>query len=350
MAGNRAPTIYDVARHAGVAASTVSRAFSRPGRVAPATVGRILAAADELGYRLNPLARAVTTGRTAMIALVVTDVACPYTAGMLRGAQTAAAEAGYSTILADLACPEAAADLDRVVASVDGLVIAAPRLPDEEVRRLAAERPLVLLDRVLPGLPGVVPDVPGGMRAAVAHLAALGHELVTYVAGPEGTWPDGIRRRALRQAGSEHGVQCRGIGPFPATLAGGLAAAGDLLSRPTTAVVAHDDLIAAGLIHALTARGILVPQEVSVIGFGNVAAGALITPGLTTVAAPLRLMGDTAVRSLLSRLGGAEVPDEPAVLPVRLVTRGSTAHRRLNRTAPGGPVVVAGSGTFLPTS
>lgn len=368
MAGNRAPTIYDVARRAGVAASTVSRAFSRPGRVAAGTVERITAAAAELGYRTNPLARALPTGRTSMIALVVSDVACPYTAAMLRGAQTAAGECGYTTVLADLADEDPAAHADalaHILSSVDGAVVAAPGIPDAVLLLAAAHRPIVLLDRMLPGLPCVVPDIPDGLRRTVAHLAGLGHETVTYVAGPDGTWADGMHRRALRQAGAESGVQSRRIGPFPATLAGGLAAAGELLRRPSTAVIAYDDLIAAGLVRALTARGILVPREVSVVGFGNVAAGALITPGLTTVAVPLRLMGDTAVRHLLTLLAagpasptdarstdvsGVPVAPRPAgnadrdgsaghssatggaapalVLPVRLVTRGSTTQPR----------------------
>ncbi len=360
MAGNRAPTIYDVARRAGVATSTVSRALTRPGRVAAGTVERITAAAAELGYRTNPLARALPTGRTSMLALVVGDIACPYTAAMLHGAQTAAGECGFTTVLASGSSgsceggPFSEGDSgafsegdsgawERALDTVDGAVVAAPGIPDAALLRAAADRPVVLAGRALPGLPGVVPDIPDGLRRLVAHLAVLGHETVTYVAGPAGTWADGMRRRALRQAGAECGVQSRAIGPFPATLAGGIAAAGELLRRPSTAVIAYDDLIAAGLIRALTARGILVPREISVAGFGDIAAGALITPGLTTIAAPLRLLGDTAVRQLVAVLEGRAV--EPLTLPVRLVTRGSTAvPRRMFATAR--PDAMAAAGPF----
>ncbi|AGL17973.1 LacI family DNA-binding transcriptional regulator [Actinoplanes sp. N902-109] len=351
MAGNRAPTIYDVARSAGVAASTVSRALTRPGRVSRGTVARIETAAAELGYRTNPLARALPTGRTSMLALIVTDVTDPATAEMLRGAQEAAGEAGYLTVVADAAGrPEA---LDRALSTVDGAVLAAPHTPDDDLSALAASRPVVLLDRMLSGLPCVVPDIPDGMRRVVEHLAALGHDLVTYVAGPADAWADGMHRRALRQAGCEYGVQSRRIGPFPATVAGGLAAAGELLQRPTTAVIAYDDQIAIGLIRALTARGILVPQEISVTGFGNVPAAGIVTPGLTTVASPLRLMGAVGVRHLLGLIarpgpeaGSAGVAGSPGpvTLPVTLVTRGSTAHRRRNRGVP-----MSGGGTYLPT-
>ncbi|MFI5930799.1 LacI family DNA-binding transcriptional regulator [Actinoplanes sp. NPDC051494] len=334
---NRAPTIYDVARLAGVAASTVSRAFSRPGRVATGTVDRIKAAATELGYRTNAMARALPTGRTSMIALIVTDVTDPETAELLRGAQEAAGEAGWTTVVADAQDdgPSQREALERALSSVDGAVVAAPHAPDEALRELAAHRPVMLLDRRLTGLPSVVPDIQDGMRRTVAHLAGLGHGLVTYVAGPADAWADGMRRRALRQAGCEFGVQSRRIGPFPPTVAGGMTAAGELLHRPTTAVIAYDDLIAIGLIRALTARGIQVPGEVSVVGFGNVAAAALISPGLTTVGSPLREMGAMGVRNLLALLDDAGPrPADQVSLPTRLVLRGSTAARRRPFTAP----------------
>lgn len=361
MAGNRAPTIYDVARAAGVAASTVSRALSRPGRVAPGTVERIRAAAHQLGYRTNPLARALPTGRSRMLAMVVEDLACPYTAELLRGAQAAAGEAGYTTVLADARdAPE------RVLATVDGALVAAPQASDDAVLALAARRPVVLAGRALPGLPGVVPDIGAGIHQLVAHLAALGHKAVTYVAGPPGTWADTMRRRALRQAGTAHGVQSHRIGPFPGTLAGGVAAAGDLLWAPTSAVIACDDLVAAGVVRALTARGIAVPAEISVVGFGNVPAAALVGPGLTTVATPLRLMGDMAVRHLVALAEGTAAGD-PAPLPVKLTVRGSTAPPRpfavpgfvpdftaatstVTRPAPArrSPDLLAALGQFLP--
>ncbi|GAA2483387.1 LacI family DNA-binding transcriptional regulator [Winogradskya humida] len=352
MAGNRAPTIYDVARRAGVAASTVSRAFSRPGRVAAGTADRIRAAATELGYRTNPVARATATGRTSMIALIVTDVTDPATAELLRGAQEAAGAAGFTTVVSDAqddGVPQREA-LERALSTVDGAVVAAPHAPDTALRSLVAQRPAVLLDRMLDGLPSVVPDIADGMRRLMAHLGELGHEMVTYVAGPADAWADGMRRRGLRQAGCEYGVQSRRIGPFPATIAGGMTAAGELLRRPTTAVIAYDDLIAIGLIRALSARGILVPQEVSVVGFGNVAASALITPGLTTVASPLRAMGALGVRNLLGLLDGSGSAASEA-LPVRLVVRGSTAHRRRNPASAGrGSLIVSGAGSYLPVA
>ena len=347
MAGNRAPTIYDVARLAGVAPSTVSRAFARPGRVNRSTAERIRAVATELGYHTNPLARALPTGRTAMIALVVSDVTNPFCAGIVRSAQAAAGAAGYTMLLADGresgACERET--LERALSSVDGVVLATSRVSEPAVRETAAQRPVVLLNRSLPGVPSVVVDIERGMRQTVAHLADLGHEHVTYVAGPEESWADGMRRRALRQCGIEQGVQSRRVGPYEPTVAGGVAAAAEVFQAATTAVIAYNDLMAIGLIRALGARGMLVPQEVSVVGSDNIFAAGLITPALTTVAAPLRLMGDTAVRHLLAVLGGAEPSAaEPLLLPASLVVRGTTAHRRRYNTSPAwATTMVAGS-------
>ena len=115
----------------------------------------------------------------------------------------------------------------------------------------------------------------------------------------------------------------------------GFTAADSLLENPPTAVVVYNDLMAIGLIIAFPAAGIRVPQDVSVIGFDNIGAAELITPGLTTVAAPLHLEGATATKHLLAMIEGAQTrTGAPMVLPVRLVERGSTAQRRRKRTSP----------------
>jgi DNA-binding LacI/PurR family transcriptional regulator len=326
MAENRAPTIYDVARAAGVAPSTVSRAFARPERVSATTAERIRAVAAELGFRTNPLARALPTGRTLLIALVVPDIANPFCAEVVRGAQAAAVRSGYAMVLTS---PDDGPAVDRALSLVDGVVVASSGLPDAAVLKIAAQRPVVALDRVVPGVPSVITDNPRGMRQTVAHLAALGHEHVTYVAGPADSWADAARRRSLRQAGTEQGIQSRRVGPYPPTVAGGVAAADDVLRQPTTAVIAYNDLMAMGLVRALSARGLRVPDDLSVVGFDGIFAAELAMPALTTVAAPLRLLGETAVRHLLAVIGGAAPSlGTPLTLPASLVVRTSTSRRR----------------------
>ena len=304
----RAPTIYDVAEAAGVAPSTVSRAFARPGRVNAETAERIRQVASRLGYRTNPLARALPTGRTSMIALVISDVTNPFYNEIIRGAQAAAAEAGYTMLLADAQESDRLEReaLDRAVSTVDGIVLGSSRMSDSAIRMIAKQRPMIVLNRALPDVPSVVTDNARGMRRAVEHLAELDHHAITYVAGPEQSWPDGVRWRSILEACTvELDLHCRRIGPFPPTVAGGTAAAAEFAAHPTTAVIAYNDLVAIGFVRGLLAQGVRVPQDVSVIGVDNIFAAGLVTPPLTTVASPLRQMGATAVHNLLAIAGGA---------------------------------------------
>jgi DNA-binding LacI/PurR family transcriptional regulator len=337
MSDRRPPTIYDVAQAAGVAASTVSRTFARPGRVNARTAERIRQVAAELGYRANPLAQALPTGRTSMIAFVVADVSNPFHNEIIRGAQTACAEGGYTMLLGDAqeSGQREREVLDRAMSTVEGIVLATSRMPDWEIRAIARQKPTVVLNRVLGDVPSVVTDNPRGMRRAVEHLGELGHERITYMAGPEASWADGTRWQALREAGLELDLQVRRSGPYEPTVAGGVKAAAELMRSPSSAVIAYNDLMAIGLIRALTAEGVRVPRDVSVVGFDNIFVADLVTPTLTTVAAPLAAMGSTAVGNLLAMIRGATPRTAgPVSLPSRLVVRGSTAHRGRNRTSP----------------
>ena len=334
----KAVTIYDVARLAGVAPSTVSRAFARPGRVRAGTADRVRAAAAELGYRANPLARALTTSRTQMLALMIPDVTNPFHAELVRGAQIRASEAGYTVVLADAreSHVREREALERVLPVVEGIVIASSRMSDSTVRVIARQKPIIVLNRHVVGIPSVVSDNVLGMRRAAEHLARLGHAHVTYVAGPEASWADGTRWRALREAAPELSLHVRHSGPVNPTVHGGRSAASSMLTHPPTAVIAFNDLVGIGLVLAFAGAGIRVPQDVSVIGFDNIMAATLVSPRLTTVAAPVRGMGMTAVTDLLAAVHGARPrTDEPLTVPTRLVVRGSTAPPRTQvRTAP----------------
>ena len=343
---NRPPTIYDVAKAAGVASSTVSRAFSRPGRVNAETAERIREAAVALGYRTNPLARALPTGRTSMIAVMISDVTNPFYFEIIRGAQAAAAEAGYTMLLADAQESDVfeREALDRALPTVEGIVLASSRMSDSAIRMTAKQRPMIVLNRAVADVPSLVTDNPNGARRAAEHLANLGHRAITYVAGPEASWADGVRWRSLRDACVQLGVQTRRAGPYPPTVLGGEQAARALRARPPSAILAYNDLVAIGLIRGLTAAGTRIPDEVSIIGFDNIFAADLVTPRLTTIAAPLRALGTTAVHNLLAIINGARsTATEPMILPIRLIEGGSTARRARQRSlrtptsgAPGG--------------
>lgn len=326
----RPPTIYDVARECGVAPSTVSRAFSRPGRVNAHTADRIRAVAERLGYRTNPLARALPTGKTAMIALVVSDVTNPVYFPVIRGTEGAAAKAGYTLLLADAqesGVTEREA-IERVLPIVEGIVLAGSRMSDTAIRKQAELVPLVVATRAVSGVPSVVADNARGIRRAVEHLGELGHETVTYVAGPEASWADGMRWRAVLEGCHELELRSRRLGPFVPTVAGGVAATTQVRDQQTTAVITYNDLLAIGLLRGFARAGVAVPAQVSVVGFDNIFGSDFCTPALTTLAAPLNAMGAAAVEELTAQISGAPPrTGKPAVLPVRLVVRDSTGPR-----------------------
>jgi LacI family transcriptional regulator len=322
---DRRPTIYDVAEAAGVAASTVSRAFARPGRVNVDTAQKVFAAAERLGYRTSPLPGLPGT-RTRSLALVVTDITNPFYAEIIRGAHEAAGTAGY-TILLSHTQEDARLERDwteRELASVDGVLLASSRMSDSAIRVVAKQKPMVLLNRRIPEVPCVITDNGRGARRAVEHLAGLGHAAITYVAGPENSWADGMRWQALREAAVELDLRVHRVGPNTPTVQAGYRIAADLLRDPTTAVIAYNDVLAVGVIKGLKRLGARVPDDLSVVGFDNVVLADIVEPGLTTVAAPLRAQGVVGVKTLIAVIGGAVPGREPIVLPVKLVVRGST--------------------------
>lgn len=336
MEEHRVPTIYDVAKACGVAPSTVSRAFSRPGRVNADTAARIRRVAEEMGYRANPLARALPTGKTSLLALVVSDVTNPFYFEIIRGAEMAATEADYTLLVADVhesATAERKA-LERSLPLVEGVVLGTSRMSDSAIRVMAKQRPTVVLNRVLTGIPSVITDNARGMRRAMEHLAELGHRSIAYAAGPEASWADGMRWRAMREAADELGLRVQRLGPYTPTLAGGTEAAADVAGSTVTATVAYNDLVAIGLMRGLAAAGVRVPHDVSVVGFDDIFGAELCSPSLTTVAAPLQSLGRYAVQTLLVGMRSRTPPDvRPALLPAQLVVRESTARRVRRRNA-----------------
>lgn len=340
-------TIYDVAKAAGVAPSTVSRTFARPGRVNAETAARIRQVAEDIGYRANPVAQALPTSQTHLLGLMISDVANPFYSQLIRGAQIAATQAGYEILLAD--CRESGtrerAALERLVPVVEGFVIGSSRMADSALRTIAKQRPMVVLNRSLRDVPSVITDNVSGMHAAVDLLRELGHESVVYVAGPEASWADGVRFRALRDYGTASGLHTHKVGPFLPTFEGGIAAGRVMLEKPPTAVIAYNDLMAIGVMHALITSGLKVPEQVSIIGFDDILTSQLVLPTLTTVAAPTRQMGMTAVNNVLALIKGAKHGGgEALVMPTQLKVRGSTGQRRRKRVSPAlGTTMVSGS-------
>jgi DNA-binding LacI/PurR family transcriptional regulator len=319
-----APTIRDVAGAAGVSQATVSRALSAPELVRPATRARVEAAARRLGYRPNRAARGLITGRTGNLGLVVPDLANPFFASVVKGVQAAAQAADYSVFIADTdEQADAEVDLLRALAEqVDGLILCSPRAPDEELATIGPESRVVLMNRRSGDRPSVTVDNADGMRQAVDHLAALGHRRIAYVAGPRTSWSNTERERGLREAAEASGTELVHLGHFPPQFEGGVAAADLALAAGATGVIAYNDIIALGLLSRLGARGVPVPDRLSVIGCDGIDMSAMTHPALTTVSLPKRTAGRATVALLLSMLDSdAEAGPVHRELPTQLIVR-----------------------------
>ncbi|ACQ81556.1 transcriptional regulator, LacI family [Beutenbergia cavernae DSM 12333] len=352
MTGAGQVTLRDVAERAGVAISTASRALANPGRVSAATRERVRAAADELGYSPGGPARALSSGRTGMIALVVPDVTNPFYFGVIRGTQAQLRDRGYVHVLVDTeeSADVEAAWLDRLQRSVDGAVLAASRLSDAAIAARASRLPLVTLNRDVPGVPGVTLDTPGGVAHALDHLASLGHRRIAYAGGPPESWSDARRRRVARARARRLGVELVVLGPYAPLQASGAAAADAAVHAAASAVVAFNDLMAIGILARLADRGLAVPRDLSVVGCDDVFGADFAHPPLTTITAPVERAGRAATSMLLARLddGAPRVTGDDAAprlaLPTHLTIRASTG--------PAGGPLAAGAGeprTPLPT-
>lgn len=319
------PTIYDVARVAGVSPATVSRTFARPRMVSAETAERIRDVALELGYRANPVRRTAPVVRHDVIAVVVADISNPYYGMVTRGVQDVAVRSDQTLQLMDTleSGQRERRALERTRAA-DGFLLTSPLGSDEAILMTAKSRPVVLINRVIPGLPSVIIDNVGGSRLAVDHLIDLGHREILYVAGPEDSWVGGVRWRTVLDRATERGTTAHRVGHFRATIDGGLGAAPAVLDLPHAGVVTHNDMMAIGLIRGIRLAGGRVPDTMCVVGFDNIAAGAAVAPPLTSVAAPLREMGATAARLLLDLIEGRADGSEQVVLPSTLVVREST--------------------------
>ncbi len=322
----RRATITDVAAAAGVAASTVSRSFTRPERVNHRTREHVLAVAEDLGYAPNPAARALESGRSNMLALLVPDITNPYFSGVIKGAERAAAAAGMILVLGDTAENRSAEEqwVRRLGPAVDGFVLSASRLTDDELRRAAELNPIALVNRATPGVACVVADFDAGTRQIVDHLASLGHRSLVFLGGPAESWSGARRWAGLQVAAAAAGLTTTRFGPYMPTRAGGPAAADAVLAAGASAVVCHNDMLAIGVLTRLAERGVTVPEEVSVVGFDNIVGSDFCSPTLTTLAERTEDAGARAVEAVVAQALTRSAEPPTRVLPTQLVVRRST--------------------------
>lgn len=296
-------TIRDVARASGVHISTVSRTFSAPHLVNPETRVRVLACAEDLGYRPNRAARALITGRTHNIGLIIADIANPFFPPLIKAAESQARHRDYHVFVADTnEDPTAEEELVHALAKqVDGVLLCSPRMSNSLIEQLSREVPLVVVNRQVTGLPCVLMDVGQGARSAIEHLVGLGHRSIALLGGPRSSWTNREMRRAAGAAARAAGAELTVLGPNAPTEVGGSAVAEQVRRSGVSAVLAYNDLMAIGLIEGLDALGVRVPQEVSVVGVDDITLSRLTRPKLTTVATPTGAAGRTAVDMLLQQ-------------------------------------------------
>ncbi|MFC1411508.1 LacI family DNA-binding transcriptional regulator [Streptacidiphilus sp. N1-12] len=322
----RSPTMGDVAAGAGVSRATVSRALSRPERLRPETVERVKQTAQELGYVLNPVAKALSTGRFGNLALVVPDIANPFFPPMIRAMEGLADRAGFSVFLGN-ADEDPAREhklLGQLAKQVDGIVLASSRMTEELIREHAERRPLVLVNRDVAGLPRVLVDSAGGVAQAVEHLAGLGHRHIAYLNGPSRSWSNTQRRRTVQRTAERLGRSVSMVAARLSSYEAGRRAVPALLACGASAVIAFDDLLAHGVLTGLAERGVAVPSAFSVVGCDDVLA-AQTHPQLTTVSARAAEAGRAAVELLTGRLASAvAISDARLMLETSLVVRATT--------------------------
>lgn len=329
--------MHDVARAAGVSHQTVSRVLNDHPSVRPETRERVQAAIADLGYRRNPIARALVTRRTHTIGVLAPASNLFGPASLVIAVEQAARSHGWYVSLASLSDfePETVAGaIDHFAGQqVDGLVVVAP-VPSavEACAGAAPGIPTVMVatdTEPAPDFDVVAIDQEQGARVAVEHLLGLGHRTVAHLAGPI-DWLDA----SARLRGWRAGLRQAGIA-VPDVLAGDWSAASgyrvgqELLAtgNPPTAVFAANDLMAIGLVRALVEGGVRVPDQVSVVGFDDIDAAGFTLPPLTTVRQDLVSLGRRGVEQLLGRIDGvidAEGAAEQVWQAPTLVVRGST--------------------------
>jgi len=330
------PTIYDVARLAGVSTATVSRALNGTGQIATATRAAIDDAVAQLGYHPNTAARSLVTRSTQTIALLLPDITNPFYAALVSGIQERALEAGHTMLLCttegDPEREEQYLSLLRAK-QVDGVLVDGLVLPPDRITRFVRDGlPIVCLDRDIDStlVPLVQVDNRLGARLATEHLLSLGHVRIAHVAGvPElGISEERIEgyRDAHRRAGVPLHPELLAVGSF--TEEGGYEAARSLLAtHEFTAVFAANDLSALGVLSALAGAGRRVPDDVSVVGFDDLRLSRYMTPPLTTVHQPAGEIARHATELLLQLASGRTIERMLHLLEPELVVRGSTQRR-----------------------
>ncbi|GAB2599138.1 LacI family DNA-binding transcriptional regulator [Pseudactinotalea suaedae] len=320
-------TITQVAQRAGVSIASASRALNGL-TSATATVEAVRAAARELGYIPDATARSLKLGRTLQLAYAVADIGNPVYVEMMAAIQEVVSGAGYRLLVTNTG--DAAGTVDLVTSLqrgyADGMVLSPLRVTDELVAAVAQSPvPVVVLGRMpeSAGVDTVAPDSAGGIALAVAHLHAIGARRIAFVNGPADTIPGRVRGGAFVAAA---GPDAPVVSAADFTAAAGHAVAHALLSGPDRpdAVLAANDLLAIGVLHAADQLGLSTPDQLAVVGVDDTELGKLFRPALTSVDLGASERGRRAAELLLERLNDPHKKPQQVVVPAALSVRRSS--------------------------
>jgi LacI family repressor for deo operon, udp, cdd, tsx, nupC, and nupG len=332
-------TIQDVARSAGVSTATVSRVLSTPELVAETTREKVMIAVTALGYAPNMAAKMLRTLRTEKILVTVPDISNPFFSQVIRGVEQAAQAAGYSVLLGDTRHEAEREDrygemLRRKEA--DGLIFLGHRLPNSLADMMQAQgprAPIVNGCEFSPDLAVSSAHIDNERAAAEAmeHLYGLGHTQIGVITGPLASPISRDRLAGVHAAAAARGQEAAlrvATGDF--SIEAGVSETLALLNATPalTALFCFSDEMAMGAVDALRQHSLRCPEDVSLVGFDDIRFAKHLSPALTTVAQPMELLGQEAVRILLEILAGRMDDYQQVTLPHRLVVRDSTAAAR----------------------
>lgn len=328
------PTIIEVAAMAGVSTATVSRVLSRPEQVSEETRRRVLAVVRDSGYVPNVAARSLRTLRAAKILLTVPDISNAFFASVIRGAEEAARDAGYSVVVGDTRHDPEVEDQYADMLSrreVDGLIFLGHRLPASLGPLLSHKgvaAPIVNGCEYSPdlGVPSVHIDNAAAGADAIQHLIGLGHRTIGVITGPELSPISRDRLAGAIAAADRAGLRDKlhiRIGDYSAGSA--VDQTRDLLIRGVTAIFCFSDEMAMGALSAIGDAGLYCPKDISVIGFDDLPLARYFQPPLTTIAQPKGLIGRRTVELLVDIMRGVDGASRQVTLKHDLIVRGSTA-------------------------
>ena len=336
--------IREVAKRAGVSTATVSRVLSRPDVVSPDTRLKVLKAVERLGYAPNSVAKNLRTLKSRKLLVTVPDISNPFFSLILKGIEDTAQKNGYSVLVGDTQHDDQREERYALMLKqkeADGLIFLGHRLPAAAasvVQEMAPNcAPIVNgceFSAAL-GVPSVHIDNAKAASEAMDHLYELGHRAIGVVTGPLLSPLSRDRLTGALASARRHDAEPQVVvtqGDF--SIRSGSDAADDLLGRPApppTAIFCFNDEMAMGVIGAARRRGLDIPRDLSVVGFDDIRFAQCIEPPLTTIAQPMREIGEGTVRLLLEILNGSCVAPVSVTLPHVLRVRASTAAPRCNR-------------------